>query len=119
MSSTPTDEEQAERFVGMLNTFDVAGVDGLIAPGFTFQIGPHVSDRADFLASLATGLGSDPYFRFEPQDYEETDAGVVTVVGRQVYRWRESDEVASSTGQALRLEFADAIVSRATVEPRT
>jgi hypothetical protein len=80
---------------------------------------PHVSDRADFLASLATGPGSDPYFRFEPQDYEETDAGVVTVVGRQVYRWRESDEVASSTGQALRLEFADAIVSRATVESST
>ena len=71
----------------------------------------------DFLASLATGPGADPHFCFEPHGFEEVGEQAVLVPGSQVYRWRESDEVASSSEQSLRLEFGAGLVVRATVEP--
>ena len=108
--------ESAERFVAVMNAFDDRAMDALLAPVFEFTIGPHTSDRLDFLAGLATGPGSDPWFRFEPHAYEE-EPGAVTIPGSQVYRWRESGEIASSSEQSLRLDFEGGLVARATVVP--
>jgi Domain of unknown function (DUF4440) len=108
--------EAAKRFVAALNAFDGDAVGAMLAPGFRFKIGSHVADREEFLISLATGPTSDPCFRFEAHSFEE-EADAVLVVGSQVYRWRESGEVATSSEQKLRLEFDAGSVVRATVTP--
>ena len=112
----PDDKGSAELFVAAMNAFDGDAVAAMLAPGFRFTIGSHVGDRDDFLASLATGSPADPYLRFEPHAYEAEGSAVV-VVGSQVYRWRESDEIATTSEQELRLEFEDGLVVLAAVTP--
>jgi hypothetical protein len=108
--------ETAESFVVALNAFDGEAIGAMVTPSFRFTIGGHVADRDDFLASLDTGPTADPYFRFERAAYEE-DGSAVLVTGSQVYRWRESDEIAHSSDQELRLEFEDGLVASAVVTP--
>jgi Domain of unknown function (DUF4440) len=108
--------EAAERFVAAMNAFDGEAVGAMLAPGFVFTIGSHVADRDEFLVSLATGPTTDPCFRFEADRFEQ-EAGAVLVVGSQVYRWRESDDVATRSEQDLRLAFDAGLVVRATATP--
>ncbi|HKD94250.1 MAG TPA: nuclear transport factor 2 family protein [Gaiellaceae bacterium] len=108
--------EAAEQFVAALNEFDGEAVGGMLAPDFRFTIGTHAADREEFLFSLATGPTTDPCFRFEAQSFEE-EAGAVLVAGSQVYRWRETGEVATTSEQDLRLEFDGGLVVLAAVTP--
>ena len=104
--------EAAEQFVAAMNAFDGDAVGAMLAPGFLFTIGSHVADREEFLVGLATGPTTDPCFRFEAEE-----DGAVLVVGSQVYRWRESGEVATTSDQELRLELDAGLVVRAAVTP--
>ena len=110
--------DAAERFVAAMNAFDGDAVGAMLAPEFRFTIGTHVADREDFLVSLATGIGADPYFLFETHAFADEGSAVV-VVGSQVYRWRESDEIATASEQELRLEFEHGLVVLAAVTPHT
>jgi hypothetical protein len=110
--------EAAERFIAALNAFDCEAVGAMLAPEFRFTIGSHVADRDDFLVSLATGPTTDPCFRFEAHTFD-LEADAVLVVGSQVYRWRESDEIATSSEQELRLAFDSGLIVRATVTPHS
>jgi hypothetical protein len=101
----------ARRFVEALNSFDGDAVGGLLTDDFEFSIGPHTSDRDDFLASLAKGPESDPAFSFVIESIDGTD-----VYGHQEYRWRETGELASTAKQVLRLELDGERVRRAAVE---
>jgi hypothetical protein len=111
--------EAAQQFVAAMNAFDGDAVDAMLSTEFRFTIGSHVADREDFLVSLATGPTSDPYFRFEAHTFEEETTNAVLVVASQVYRWRESDEVATTSEQKLRLDFNGKLIIRATVTPQS
>jgi len=100
-----------------MNAFDGGAIAAMLAPDFRFTVGTHTADRDDFLASVASGLEADPYFRFEPRAFED-QASAVLVTGSQVYRWRESDEIAHSSEQELRLDFEGGLIVRATVAPQ-
>src|SRR3954452_7797405 len=98
----------ARRFVEGLNTFDLTAVRAMVTADFEFTIGTHMSDRDDFLASLASGPETDPEFRFAIDRIEGGD-----VHGRQEYYWRETGELATSAARVLRLELDGDPIRRA------